>query len=392
MSTNSNSPTINKYLTRLNNKLKDSLEDKNGNFFYIFRGLSSSEYALKCTAIRDEQERGTSDSLLNSWLKRHQEKIISDFKIKGIDRYSEKTKSIPDDLKILADLRHYGTPSCLIDFTSDFMIALWFACFSKDNEDKHGKICILNCYETDKFLRVHQEIINQRIGTFLDNYDENKKIWYWIPERLNQRLTDQDAVFIFGKPELEEKEYLSIEIDKGDKKDILNELEKFFDYSRSTLFSDKYAIGDNYRHDRNRRSNGEQLLDSAIYYIQIRNFKDAIIHLKEIIGDTKIKEKEEEKYLYLEACYQFGYAFKHNLQLKEDKKAKRDDESTIAQKTLEKIQSEEKGDSQGSDESVYKYSLEECKSKNYKKEEFKRMYTHLIGILKGIIEPEQPST
>ena len=56
-------------------------------------------------------------------LKDNQVKLINDLRIRGLGFHKEKQKDL-HDLEFLADLRHYGIPSCLIDFTSDFLIAL----------------------------------------------------------------------------------------------------------------------------------------------------------------------------------------------------------------------------------------------------------------------------
>jgi hypothetical protein len=44
-----------------------------------------------------------------------------------------------DDLQLLADLQHYGVPTRLIDFTSNPMTALWFACQTAPERDDEGR-------------------------------------------------------------------------------------------------------------------------------------------------------------------------------------------------------------------------------------------------------------
>lgn len=44
-----------------------------------------------------------------------------------------------DDLQLLADLQHYGVPTRLIDFTSNPMTALWFACQAAPERDEAGR-------------------------------------------------------------------------------------------------------------------------------------------------------------------------------------------------------------------------------------------------------------
>ncbi|VVM26322.1 hypothetical protein BSPWISOXPB_3766 [uncultured Gammaproteobacteria bacterium] len=46
------------------------------------------------------------------------------------------------DLELLLELQHYGAATGLVDFSRDFLIALWFA--AHDNKGKNGKVFVLN--------------------------------------------------------------------------------------------------------------------------------------------------------------------------------------------------------------------------------------------------------
>ena len=109
MSQNNNSPKINSYIENLYEELGSE-----ENSFYVFRGQASAKYPLECTAFRRNNIDRTEE-----WLKDNQKKLIDDMKMKGFGHF-EKTQRELYDLELLADLRHYGAPSCLIDFTSDF--------------------------------------------------------------------------------------------------------------------------------------------------------------------------------------------------------------------------------------------------------------------------------
>ncbi len=281
---------VNKYLSELNEKLRNGESE---NFFYVFRGQSESSWKLDCAAARDKKYS-------RNLFKDVQEKLISDLRIKGLGYSQEKQKEF-SDLEALADLRHYGTPSCLIDFTSNFLIALWFACEDKKYSNKDGRIFILNCYDTDMFSVVSSQTKDEPIKYFFQ--EKFHKLWYWVPEKLNQRLTEQDAVFIFGDLEIKEDKYLSITIQKEDKEDILTELEKFFDYTRATLFSDKYALGEYYQH----LDKQKDMLDSSVYYIQTGEYGTAKAWLQQLINNLN-QEKPEKRDLLLEAHFQLAYA------------------------------------------------------------------------------------
>jgi hypothetical protein len=53
------------------------------------------------------------------------------------------------DLELLLELQHYGAATGLVDFSRDFLIALWFA--AHDNKGKNGKVFVLNINDIDKF-------------------------------------------------------------------------------------------------------------------------------------------------------------------------------------------------------------------------------------------------
>ena len=168
--------------------------------------------------------------------------------------------------------------------------------------EENGKVFILNCHETDKFSIVSSKEINKDIEYFFE--DKFRRLWYWVPERLNQRLTDQDAVFVFGKPEIKDYEY--IEVESQHKKSILTELEKFFDYTRKTLFSDKYALGEIYQDFDKDENRWDRDLDEAIEHIQSGNFPQAM----KLLGQIKAQKNllSENKNLFLEAHFQSAFA------------------------------------------------------------------------------------
>ena len=53
----------------------------------------------------------------------------------------EYTTHKMDDLEILTELQHHGGKTNLIDFTTDYLVALFFAC--DGNRDKPGRVILL---------------------------------------------------------------------------------------------------------------------------------------------------------------------------------------------------------------------------------------------------------
>ena len=368
---------VNKYIEQLYEKLEKESE----NFFYAFRGQPDFEYVLDCSAARsfDEGEKNRNS------LKDNQSKLIGDLKIRGFGFSKEKQKYL-SDLELLADLRHYGAPSCLFDFTSNFLIALWFACYSPDSKKKEdgskkGKVFILNCYETDRFSLVSSGKIKKDIEYFFDKKFE--RLWYWVPERLNQRLTDQDAVFVFGEPEI--TDYECIEVEATDKEKILDELERFFDYSHKTLFSDKYALGEIYRESSKGEKLWEYSLEDAVYYIQTGNFAKA----KERLGKMKnYKDLESQnKQLFWEVNFQIAFAEIEDIKMKLKKLVespnKKEETIDLAKSHIKALES---GDGEGM---TYIKDFKDCISNGHKKEKIERIKEGFKNILLSFLPPEK---
>ena len=355
-------PKINKYLEQISFFLKEK-----NNFFYVYRGQPSEAYQLNCTAFRMGGVENTKGSL-----RENQEKLLDDTKMKGLG-YAKGGQRELYDLELLADLRHYGAPSCLMDFTSNFLIALWFACQEASNalNSNNGKIFIFNCFETDRFSRVSRKSLSRKIDHFLN--EDSTNLWYWIPERFNDRLQDQDAVFVFGEPQIEEDNYKSIVVDSNDKKPILEELEKFFDYSGATLFSDKYAMGDNYKNMG--IGTPKHSLEQAVYYTQIDEIDKAKHLLQKIIDDKKI----EDVHLLLEANFQLGCLF-----LKERVRNKGPQESKQNEQKIKDIISTLSDDHPIS-ELPHARCFSHCLSKSYKEGKIKQIKKQYVEALKSML-------
>ena len=356
---------VNKYIKKVN----EVIDAEEISFFYIFRGQSNVDYGLECSAARSFNN---SEDKNKEFLLDNQMKMIGDIEIRGLNFSKVKQRDLYH-LELLADLRHYGTPSCLFDFTSNFLIALWFAC-AEQKEGEDGEVFILNCHETDKFSMVSSKNIKKNIDYFFQ--DKFDRLWYWVPERLNQRLTDQDAVFVFGQPKIEIEECKSVKIEHDDKKGVLEELEKFFDYTKRTLFADKYALGEVYK-DFNEEMKGEgrlqYYLDEAIYYIQEGDFSRAKERL------DRVRAQAKNKKFLLEAHFQSALADIEDIKMKLKK-----DNREAFQLASHHLQALGKKDESQAYIKCFKFCIEN----DYKKEKSKFIQDEFERILQGLIFPE----
>ena len=143
----------NDQLNRIQEKIQEIVE-KSANGDYIYRG--EPEWYPK----------------VSSGLYRKHSKIEAEhFDIEVVEkeilkiakRYTTETDDTKtDDFDILTELQHYGGATNLIDFTTDYFTALFFACDGSDFLDKNGRVILLQkTEEINKLVRIPQNLINR---------------------------------------------------------------------------------------------------------------------------------------------------------------------------------------------------------------------------------------
>lgn len=217
---------------------------------YIFRGVTR-EY--------DEAIKSGSSVRLSNYRPKYR---YADYINYNKNLITEARKNFPDsyaklsDLEVLADIQHKGGATCLVDFSKNALIALWFAC-SGDYEDEG----ILYCYETikDIIFRSNLSVLTtkdsaqpiesllvetRKCANFRGKYSH--KFWMWSPSCINDRISRQDSVFIFGleKFDISEHEIQKIIIEPQAKKDILFVLAHCFNISALTIYHDVDGYAD----------------------------------------------------------------------------------------------------------------------------------------------------
>ena len=143
------------------------------------------------------------------------------------------------DLEILAELQHFRAATCLIDFTYNALIALWFACdLNSNNATRCGKVVAVRTDQEHQFREVTLELLEKDIDYFfLGNIGERQQQLYkWQPPHQNSRIIAQQSIFLFGSVEIDPDNACII---LGSKKNEIREtLGKVHGISEAMLFPD----------------------------------------------------------------------------------------------------------------------------------------------------------
>lgn len=166
-----------------------------------YRGLSSQQYDLRPSIMRVIDENKNIVNLL-----KYEESMISLFK----KMVPEEFLSNESDIDILAKMQHYGLPTRLIDFTTNPLVALYFACCSNYNED--GKIIVTKT-KGQLYSEIYKLFYNYEISIdgdihinslsiddleylvgsmFLDGFTRDT---FYFPKYISQRERNQSAIF-----------------------------------------------------------------------------------------------------------------------------------------------------------------------------------------------------
>lgn len=107
---------------------------------FVFRGEPRNYPEISSSLYRQYRARLEPFGLDGFDIRHVQEEILADAM-----RYTGE--SSPED--VLSQLQHYGHPTNLIDFSTDYLIALFFACASEPDVD--GRLILLDAYKNSLF-------------------------------------------------------------------------------------------------------------------------------------------------------------------------------------------------------------------------------------------------
>jgi hypothetical protein len=104
---------------------------------FAWRGMPSSSYSVASSLQR--AVAGSEDAAPEAAIRLAEEKVLKKAREWGL---GVGDSSYVSDFQLLADLQHFGVPTRLIDFTSNPMTALWFACQGRADHSRFAGLLV----------------------------------------------------------------------------------------------------------------------------------------------------------------------------------------------------------------------------------------------------------
>ncbi len=222
-------------------------QSKNGD--YVFRGQESDLWDVDSSATRrlveDNKHLGV-DRIVSMFdvINYQKTSLVDPIKLEG---WHFRDGHELCDLEILTELQHFGAATMLIDFTTDPFIALWFACAPSSEPSDSGVVFLCDIGDMDNFNAVTIDILEKTLDKIYKEEIEKEskepqKMFHYRPSRLNQRISSQRSIFIFGKPVIP-KEMLNMVVIKAENKEtIRQELKTTHGLSEIKIYDDFYGF------------------------------------------------------------------------------------------------------------------------------------------------------
>ena len=209
--------------TKAREKRREAAEARISQKDQLSRGLEKIQEIAEKSADGDYIYRGepkhhekVSSSLYRKYPESEAEyfdvEIVQKEMIEAAKGYTSET----NDFEILTELQHYGGATNLIDFTTDYLIALFFACGGSEFLEKDGRVILLQ---------------------------KNKKINEWIksPQNPRNRVIAQKSIFVRPPNGFIEPDHV-INIPKELKNSMLDYLRKYHGISTKTIYNDLHGF------------------------------------------------------------------------------------------------------------------------------------------------------
>lgn len=201
----------------------------------VYRGQANADWWVSCSAMR----RIVSEPMAVTHSISHLLWGYTTDLLNGAKRHAScpELEDCRTELEVLAQLQHHGAATGLIDFTTEPLVALWFACNEHSVAD--GAVYILPRSEVHE---VDGRPAQQRAAVQYFHKAElrtQQPPYLWCPPgRLRGRPASQASVFVFGLPFIWPKALWKVVISKDSKPTLLEELRTAYNITEDTLFPD----------------------------------------------------------------------------------------------------------------------------------------------------------
>ena len=208
---------------------------------YIFRGEPKCYPKISSTLYRQYEEEINTEHFSVEFA---QKEMLEDVK---------KYTAFADETDILTELQHFGGNTNLIDFTTDYLIALFFACDSSFDED--GRVILLS--KTSGYYLIELPKKNQ-----------------------NNRVISQKSTFVRSQTGLIDDNHVEIvSIPSKFKREAMGYLKKHHGITTETIYND--LLGYIQNQERHHTAYAESYI--GFTYAQKGEYENAISHFDETI-------------------------------------------------------------------------------------------------------------
>ena len=189
--------------------------------------------------------------------------VVGQSKKRFIESHEPRSIINSDELEILTELQHYGGITNLIDFTTDYLIAIFFACTGELTED--GQVILL-----EKSKRMEDEMIIR-------------------PQNPRHRVIAQKSIFLYppnGFIEVSENDI--VYIPSYLKQPMQKYLRKSHDISSETIYNDLHGF----------------IINQKVHYTANKEFYFGVTF--QYRGDKADKNSPERREAYREAITHYS--------------------------------------------------------------------------------------
>ncbi len=202
---------------------------------HAFRGQADASWPVQASAYRRLVNKGMEHPELAKYLfTGYLHERVNEVKM----RFNDHNRRHP--LEVMAWMQHHGFATGLIDFTDSALVALWFAC--KDKQNTSGKIIAVRLDDNDKIKEIkNREDIKKNLEAYfpIESTGPNEKLHVWHPGDGDPRMITQQSLFIFGVPEIVDKDFIVDDfLVQAEEKDVYMEFLKRMGVSEVSIFPD----------------------------------------------------------------------------------------------------------------------------------------------------------